>query len=134
MTDLVILYRDSYNNNVLTMSLHTNQVGVLVHNDTTFSYQDTKQVNRDKQLIELVTDGLYDVQTLRVTVNKTLLDAASKPEFTISWGDRTSVPMQIIDLETNPGKLKSYIGAIQGTVKQIVGAPKYQHDFPSFAD
>ena len=56
------------------------------------------------QLIELVTDGLYDIQTLRVTVNKTLLDAASVPEFTISWGDRTSDPMQIIDLETNPGK------------------------------
>ena len=77
---------------------------MLVHNDVTFSYQETKQVNRERQLVELVTDGLYDVQTLHVTVNKTLLNSSAEPKFTVGWGDRTSGPLPISKLETKHGE------------------------------
>jgi len=38
------------------------QVGVLMHEETSFTYSQTQKVNRERQLLQLTTEGLYDIQ------------------------------------------------------------------------
>ena len=38
------------------------QVGVLMHEETSFTYAQTQKVNRERQLLQLTTEGLYDIQ------------------------------------------------------------------------
>ena len=78
------------------------QVGVLQH-ETSFTYAQTQQVEREKQVIELTTDGLYDIQTLNVVVNTSQVDSDFIPEFLVTWGERTSEPVSVLDLMENTG-------------------------------
>ena len=72
--------------------------------ETDFTYDQTQQVARERQRVELSTDGLYDIQTLSVTVNTTELDMETPPTFIIEWGGRESERLPFQWLQADPGK------------------------------
>jgi hypothetical protein len=79
------------------------QVGVLMH-ETHFTASQTAQANRERQSILISTEGLYDIQTLRLAVNKTHLNTeAENPELLVTWGGRSSEPIPLLEMEDNPG-------------------------------
>ena len=72
--------------------------------ETSFTASQTGQANREMQSILISTEGLYDVQTLQLAVNKTQLDPeAENPELVVTWGGRTSEPVSLLEIENDPG-------------------------------
>ena len=72
--------------------------------ETQFTASQTAQANRETQSILISTEGLYDIQTLRLAVNKTPLDTeAENPELLVTWGGRSSKPIPLLEMEDNPG-------------------------------
>jgi hypothetical protein len=66
---------------------------VLIH-ESDFNYNQTQQVARERQRVELSSEGLYDIQALSVTVNTTELtlgsDDHSPLSFIVEWAGRQS--------------------------------------------
>ncbi len=78
-------------------------MGALLHDDTTFSYDQTKQVVREQQEIMLTSAGLYDTQTITVAVNRSAIDSDAPPSVVLEWGGRSTEPILVTQLEENPG-------------------------------
>ncbi len=56
--------------------------------ETDFSHNETQQVVREMQLIELSTAGLYEIQRLQVSLNMSEIDEMSPPMVSVEWGGR----------------------------------------------
>ncbi len=80
------------------------QVGVLMHDTTGFTYDQTKQVQLEKQVVQLRTEGLYDIQQLHLSLNTSEDDSS---EVVLSWGDRVSGPIALLDIVEDPGRWQS---------------------------
>ena len=72
--------------------------------ETDFTYDQTQQVARERQRVELSSEGLYDIQTLSVTVNTTEVDMESPPTFVIEWDGRESDRLSFQELQADTGK------------------------------
>lgn len=71
--------------------------------ETSLTFSETQQVNREKQQVELATDGHYDIQTLRVAVNRSEVEEGREPELVVEWGGRESEVLSLLDLEEDTG-------------------------------
>ena len=72
--------------------------------ETQFTASQTGQANRERQSILISTEGLYDIQTLQLAINKTQLDPeAETPELSVAWGGRSSEPVSLLEMEDDPG-------------------------------
>ena len=76
---------------------------MLMH-ESDFTYDQTQQVAKERQRVELSSDGLYDIQTLSITLNTTELDSESPPTFAIEWGGRESDIFTFQQLQEDTGK------------------------------
>lgn len=75
---------------------------MLIH-DSDFTYDQTQQVALEIQRVEITSDGLYDIQTLSITVNLTELDSNSSPVFIVEWGGRQSEEFSFQELLDDAG-------------------------------
>lgn len=75
------------------------QVGVLLH-DTNFTYKDTQQVARERQHVELHTAGLYEIQTLEVSLDYSVVNESNVPSLVVHWGGRQTPPLSVLELGT----------------------------------
>ena len=82
---------------------------MLIH-ETDFTYDETQQVERERQRVELSSDGLYDIQRLSLTLNTTELDSDSSPTFTVEWGGRQSDRFTFQELQEDTSKGLVYMG------------------------
>ena len=77
--------------------------------ETNYTYSQTQQANREKQLVSLLTTGHYEVQSLRLLINAS---AASTPDedgdylddegITLGWGSDRRAIVTATELLTNP--------------------------------
>lgn len=77
------------------------QVGVLMH-ESDFNYNQTQQVARERQRVELSSEGLYDIQVLSVTLNTTELTMPLS--FIVEWGGRQSDTFTFQELQEDTSK------------------------------
>lgn len=81
------------------------QVGVLMH-ESDFNYNQTQQVARERQRVELSSEGLYDIQVLSVTLNTTELTLDDPPlSFIVEWGGRQSDTFTFQELREDTSKI-----------------------------
>ena len=73
------------------------KVGLLIH-ETDFLYNDTKQVVRERQAIELSTAGMYQKQRLQFSLNMTEVDAEDPPQYIMEWGGRETGPLSLLEI------------------------------------
>lgn len=71
-----------------------------MHDTTGFTYEQTQQVQLEKQVVQLTTTGLYDVQQLNISLNISEDDSS---EIMVTWGDRVSAPIPLADIVEEPG-------------------------------
>ena len=77
---------------------------MLMH-ENDFNYNQTQQVARERQRVELSSDGLYDIQVLSVTVNTTELPLDhSLLSFIVEWGGRQSDLFTFQELQDDTSK------------------------------
>ena len=77
---------------------------MLMH-ESDFNYNQTQQVARERQRVELSSDGLYDIQVLSVTVNTTELPLDhSLLNFIVEWGGRQSDLFTFQELQDDTSK------------------------------
>ncbi len=60
---------------------------------------------REQQKITLTSAGLYDTQTLTVTINRSAVVEDAPPRLVLEWGGRSTDPISLVELEENPGLL-----------------------------
>ena len=65
--------------------------------ETNFTHKDTQQAVQERQLIELYTAGLYEVQKLHISLNASEIEEASSLMFTLHWGSRGSDPFSLLE-------------------------------------
>lgn len=71
--------------------------------ETDFTYDQTQQAVRERQVVELTTHGLYDIQSLSAVVNTSGIDSNSPPEIVIEWDGRESNRLDLVTLHDEPG-------------------------------
>ena len=80
---------------------------MLMH-ESDFSYNQTQQVARERQRVELSSEGLYDIQALSVTVNTTELTLGSDDHpplsFIVEWAGRQSDTFTFQELQDDTSK------------------------------
>ena len=79
------------------------QVGVLMH-ETELTYDKTQQVARERQRVELSSEGLYDIQVLSLSLNTAELDLDNPPTFVVEWGGRESDMFTFQELHEDTGE------------------------------
>ena len=57
--------------------------------ETSFYYNETVQSVRERQEIRFSSYGHYDIQSITLQVNTSLVDPDEPPEFVLSWGNRS---------------------------------------------
>ena len=73
--------------------------------ESDFNYNQTQQVARERQRVELSSEGLYDTQVLSVTVNTTELTLDYPPlNFLVEWGGRHSDMFTFQELQDDTSK------------------------------
>lgn len=73
--------------------------------ESDFNYNQTQQVARERQRVELSSEGLYDIQVLSVIVNTTELILDHPPlNFIVEWGGRHSDTFTFQELQDNTSK------------------------------
>lgn len=73
--------------------------------ESDFSYNQTQQVARERQRVELSSEGLYDIQVLSVTVNTTELTLDHQPiSFIVEWAGRQSDTFTFQELQDDTSK------------------------------
>lgn len=81
------------------------QVAVLMH-ETQYTYSQTQQANREKQVITFSTAGLYETQKLTVIINASAVSTPDNGEeeegILLQWGSDRKVIVTAVDLLTNP--------------------------------
>lgn len=66
--------------------------------ETNFTRSQTQQVEWERQLVELSTAGLYEIQSLQVSLNMSEIDEAAPPMFEAEWGGRETGPLSLLEL------------------------------------
>ncbi len=74
-----------------------------MHDATGFTYDQTKQVQLEKQVIQLTTDGLYDIQQLHFSLNISETTDEDTSMVVVRWGDRVSESIPLVDIVDHPG-------------------------------
>ncbi len=74
-----------------------------MHDTTGFTYDQTKQVQLEKQVIQLTTDGLYDIQQLHFSLNISETTDEDTSMVVVRWGDRVSESIPLVDIVDDPG-------------------------------
>ena len=76
--------------------------------ESNFNYNQTQQVARERQRVELSSEGLYDIQALSVTVNTTELTLGSDDHppltFIVEWAGRQSDAFTFQELQDDTSK------------------------------
>lgn len=72
-------------------------MGVLL-DETNFTRSQTQQVMQERQLVELSTAGLYEMQRLQVSLNMSEIDEAAPPMLEVEWGGRETGPLSLLEL------------------------------------
>ena len=72
--------------------------------ESDFTYDQTQQVARERQRVELSSEGLYDIQVLSVTLNTTELALDHQPTFALEWGGRQSDAFTFQELQEDTSK------------------------------
>ena len=57
--------------------------------ETSFYYDETVQSVRERQEIRFSSHGYYDIQSITLQVNTSLVDPDEPPAFFLSWGNRS---------------------------------------------
>jgi hypothetical protein len=73
------------------------QVGLLM-DETNFTRNQTQQVVQERQLVEMSTAGLHEVQNLQVSLNMSEIDETDPPMFIVQWGGRETAPLSLLEL------------------------------------
>ena len=81
--------------------------------ESDFTFDQTEQVARERQRVELSSEGLYDIQTLAVTVNTTELNLESPPTFVVEWGGRESDRILFQELQEDTSKRKRNVYVVR---------------------
>ena len=68
--------------------------------DTDFLYNQTQQVVREIQQVELSTAGHYEVQMLRMSLNISEVNEATPLMFSVEWGGRETGPFSPLETGT----------------------------------
>lgn len=74
--------------------------------ETQYTYSQTQQANREKQIITFSTAGLYEIQKLTVIINASAVSTQEEGEeeegVMLQWGSDRKVVVTAVDLLTNP--------------------------------
>lgn len=74
--------------------------------ETQYTYSQTQQANREKQVITFSTAGLYEIQKLTVIINTSAVSTEESGEeeegILLQWGSDRKVVVTAVDLLTNP--------------------------------
>ena len=72
--------------------------------ETELTYDKTQQVARERQRVELSSEGLYDIQVLSLTLNTAEVDLDDPPAFVVEWGGRESDVFTFQQLHEDTGE------------------------------
>ena len=80
--------------------------------ETHYTYSQTRQANRERQLITLSTTGRYEIQRLHLVLNTSAVldeeddegEAGEDDGVVLEWGGRRSDVIPAIDLLDNPSQ------------------------------
>lgn len=74
--------------------------------ETQYTYSQTQQANREKQIITFSTAGLYEIQKINVIINASAVstqeEGAGEDGVMLQWGSNRKVVVTAADLLTNP--------------------------------
>ncbi len=66
--------------------------------ETDFLFNETQQVVRERQQVELHTEGQFQVQRLQVVLNQSEMAESNSPMFLVEWGGREASPISLSQL------------------------------------